>query len=325
MQKIRRKIAFLSGPHKEAVIPKPPRAGAGSQGQGPCPSPVRFTATSSRREYCRRALRRAVPACSSFSLSFDASVFVIESTRRRVAVEATLENRGENAYSTVLNISFSRNLQFASLIPKVRHRGCAGSPCSAGEPKTRAQNFSAPRKFGMRTGLAPEHPWPLYFGNTETLSSSKPELRSDADEPIFPSLFSYSNGLKILAARGQVPVRAALLQLRFTSCTQGPVATWPALLRAIGTLPGHRSCPLSTQPYANPLPARSGKAADGAEPPLVPPSDFIPAGGWRGPRFVFLSPVPTENCGARRPQSERGVFGDGFLPINRGRKAHDAR
>lgn len=35
-------------------------------------------------------------------------------------MEAMLENRGENAYSTVLNISFSRNLQFASLIPKVR-------------------------------------------------------------------------------------------------------------------------------------------------------------------------------------------------------------
>ncbi|NXI95475.1 ITA11 protein, partial [Psophia crepitans] len=72
----------------------------------------------SAMEYCRRALRRAPPACSAFSLSFDTSVFVIESSRRRVAVEATLENRGENAYSTVLNISFSRNLQFASLIPK---------------------------------------------------------------------------------------------------------------------------------------------------------------------------------------------------------------
>ncbi|KFO92315.1 Integrin alpha-11, partial [Buceros rhinoceros silvestris] len=69
-------------------------------------------------ESCRRALRRALPDCSAFSLSFDASVFVIESSRRRVAVEAALENRGENAYSTVLNISFSRNLQFASLIPK---------------------------------------------------------------------------------------------------------------------------------------------------------------------------------------------------------------
>ncbi|XP_014163791.1 integrin alpha-11 [Geospiza fortis] len=70
----------------------------------------------SAMEFCRRALRRG--DCSAFSLSFDASVFVIESSRRRVAVEAVLENRGENAYSTVLNISFSRNLQFASLIPK---------------------------------------------------------------------------------------------------------------------------------------------------------------------------------------------------------------
>uniref|UniRef100_A0A8D2P2L5 Integrin subunit alpha 11 n=1 Tax=Zosterops lateralis melanops TaxID=1220523 RepID=A0A8D2P2L5_ZOSLA len=70
----------------------------------------------SAMEFCRRALRRG--DCSAFSLSFDASVFVIESGRRRVAVEATLENRGENAYSTVLNISFSRNLQLASLIPK---------------------------------------------------------------------------------------------------------------------------------------------------------------------------------------------------------------
>ncbi|NWW90934.1 ITA11 protein, partial [Rhynochetos jubatus] len=72
----------------------------------------------SAMEYCRRALRRAPPDCSAFTLSFDTSVFVIESSRRRVAVEAALENRGENAYNTVLNISFSRNLQFASLIPK---------------------------------------------------------------------------------------------------------------------------------------------------------------------------------------------------------------
>ncbi|XP_065497736.1 integrin alpha-11 [Caloenas nicobarica] len=72
----------------------------------------------SAMEFCRRALRRPPPDCSAFSLSFDGPVFVIESGRRRVAVEAALENRGENAYSTVLNISFSRNLQFASLIPK---------------------------------------------------------------------------------------------------------------------------------------------------------------------------------------------------------------
>ncbi|XP_053127613.1 integrin alpha-11 isoform X1 [Hemicordylus capensis] len=69
-------------------------------------------------EYCRRVLRKSHSDCSAYTLSFDTSIFVIESTRRRVAVEATLENRGENAYNTVLNISFSRNLQFASLIQK---------------------------------------------------------------------------------------------------------------------------------------------------------------------------------------------------------------
>ncbi|XP_071610207.1 integrin alpha-11 isoform X1 [Heliangelus exortis] len=72
----------------------------------------------SAMDYCRRALRKPPQDCSSFSLSFDTSISILESSRRRVAVEATLENRGENAYSTILNISFSRNLQFASLIPK---------------------------------------------------------------------------------------------------------------------------------------------------------------------------------------------------------------
>ncbi|XP_062439959.1 integrin alpha-11 isoform X1 [Rhea pennata] len=72
----------------------------------------------SAMEYCRRALRKSPSDCAAYTLSFDTSIFIIESTRRRVAVEATLENRGENAYSTVLNISFSRNLQFASLIQK---------------------------------------------------------------------------------------------------------------------------------------------------------------------------------------------------------------
>lgn len=74
----------------------------------------------SRREYCQRVLRKPVLDCSTYTLAFDTAVFIIESTRRRVAVEAMLENRGENAYSTVLNISQSANLQFASLIQKVR-------------------------------------------------------------------------------------------------------------------------------------------------------------------------------------------------------------
>lgn len=78
----------------------------------------------SHREYCQRVLRKPAQDCSAYTLSFDTTVFIIENTRRRVAVEATLENKGENAYSTVLNISQSANLQFASLIQKVRPRPC---------------------------------------------------------------------------------------------------------------------------------------------------------------------------------------------------------
>ncbi|NXN97457.1 ITA11 protein, partial [Rhinopomastus cyanomelas] len=96
----------------------------------------------SAMEFCRRALRRAPPDCSAFSLSFDTSVFVIESGRRRVAVEATLENRGENAYSTVLNISFSRNLQFASLIPK--DDADVNIDCVTEDPGKRVCNVSYP-------------------------------------------------------------------------------------------------------------------------------------------------------------------------------------
>lgn len=46
---------------------------------------------------------------------------VIEVSRKKMVVDVRLENRGENAYGTRLNISYSRNLQFSSLIIKVRH------------------------------------------------------------------------------------------------------------------------------------------------------------------------------------------------------------
>ncbi|XP_072004828.1 integrin alpha-11 isoform X1 [Engystomops pustulosus] len=69
-------------------------------------------------EFCQRSLRRSPSDCATFTRSFDNSVFIIEGNRRRVALEVTLENRGENAYSTVLNITYSQNLQFASLITK---------------------------------------------------------------------------------------------------------------------------------------------------------------------------------------------------------------
>ncbi|XP_075432374.1 integrin alpha-11 [Ascaphus truei] len=95
-------------------------------------------------EFCQRSLRRPLSECAAFTRSFDASVSVIEGSRRRVALEVVLENRGENAYSTVLNISSSRNLQFASLIPK--EESDIKIECKSNEqtPHTKTCNVSFP-------------------------------------------------------------------------------------------------------------------------------------------------------------------------------------
>ncbi|XP_049634566.1 integrin alpha-11 [Suncus etruscus] len=69
-------------------------------------------------EYCQQVLQRPAQDCDAYAKDFDTTIFIVQSSRRRVAVEALLENRGENAYNTVLNISQSANLQFASLIQK---------------------------------------------------------------------------------------------------------------------------------------------------------------------------------------------------------------
>ncbi|XP_078097370.1 integrin alpha-11-like [Mustelus asterias] len=44
--------------------------------------------------------------------------FTVENTRRRISVDAQLENKRENAYGSILNVTFSRNLQFATLMQK---------------------------------------------------------------------------------------------------------------------------------------------------------------------------------------------------------------
>lgn len=54
----------------------------------------------------------------------EASWRVIEGSRRRMVVDVRLENKGENAYSARLNITYTPNLRFSSLNVKV---GCL--PC----------------------------------------------------------------------------------------------------------------------------------------------------------------------------------------------------
>ncbi|XP_033972599.1 integrin alpha-11a [Trematomus bernacchii] len=48
----------------------------------------------------------------------EGSLRVIEANRRRMVVDVQFENKGENAYSALLNISYTPNLRFSSLIVK---------------------------------------------------------------------------------------------------------------------------------------------------------------------------------------------------------------
>uniref|UniRef100_A0AAX7SPG3 VWFA domain-containing protein n=1 Tax=Astatotilapia calliptera TaxID=8154 RepID=A0AAX7SPG3_ASTCA len=49
----------------------------------------------------------------------EGSLRVLEATRRRMVVDVRLENKGENAYNARLNITYTPNLHFSSLIVKV--------------------------------------------------------------------------------------------------------------------------------------------------------------------------------------------------------------
>uniref|UniRef100_A0A9J8CJJ7 Integrin subunit alpha 11 n=1 Tax=Cyprinus carpio carpio TaxID=630221 RepID=A0A9J8CJJ7_CYPCA len=69
-----------------------------------------------RRFFCGRRERSTWPPCVHQRTSGER---LVEASRRKVLVEARLENRGENAYGTILHITHSANLQFSSLVLKV--------------------------------------------------------------------------------------------------------------------------------------------------------------------------------------------------------------
>lgn len=77
------------------------------------------------RQFCAQPVHAHGVFCRHLSEGrTEASWRVIEGNRRRMMVDARLENKGENAYSTRLNITYTPNLRFSSLIVKV---GCL--PC----------------------------------------------------------------------------------------------------------------------------------------------------------------------------------------------------
>ncbi|KAJ8344414.1 hypothetical protein SKAU_G00317430 [Synaphobranchus kaupii] len=70
-----------------------------------------------RSQFCAQAMRSGGPVCRQ-QRAADESERVLEASRRRMVVDARLENRGENAYNARLDISYTQNLQFSSLIVK---------------------------------------------------------------------------------------------------------------------------------------------------------------------------------------------------------------
>ncbi|GAA6100616.1 integrin alpha-11a [Tachysurus ichikawai] len=71
----------------------------------------------SRKQFCGQVFRVSSALCLSQTEPED-SERVIEASRKKMVVDVRLENRGENAYGAQLNISYSRNLQFSTLIVK---------------------------------------------------------------------------------------------------------------------------------------------------------------------------------------------------------------
>ncbi|XP_048886005.1 integrin alpha-11-like isoform X1 [Brienomyrus brachyistius] len=69
------------------------------------------------RQFCGQAVRSRAAICRQLSAT-RGSERMVEGTRRKMLMEVRLENRGENAYNAHLNISYSPNLRFSSLIVK---------------------------------------------------------------------------------------------------------------------------------------------------------------------------------------------------------------
>uniref|UniRef100_A0A8K9X6U4 Integrin, alpha 11a n=1 Tax=Oncorhynchus mykiss TaxID=8022 RepID=A0A8K9X6U4_ONCMY len=72
------------------------------------------------RQFCGNAVHSRGAMCRRLSEGgAEGSERVMEGSRRRMVVDVRLENRGENAYGARLNITYTPNLRFSSLIVKV--------------------------------------------------------------------------------------------------------------------------------------------------------------------------------------------------------------
>uniref|UniRef100_A0A4W6F6Y6 Integrin, alpha 11a n=1 Tax=Lates calcarifer TaxID=8187 RepID=A0A4W6F6Y6_LATCA len=79
-----------------------------------------MTDLMTRNQFCAQPVQSRGAFCHHVSeQGTEGSLRVIEANRRRMVVDVRLENKGENAYNARLNITYTRNLRFSSLIVKV--------------------------------------------------------------------------------------------------------------------------------------------------------------------------------------------------------------
>uniref|UniRef100_A0A668A1Y6 Integrin, alpha 11a n=1 Tax=Myripristis murdjan TaxID=586833 RepID=A0A668A1Y6_9TELE len=82
-----------------------------------------MTDLMTRNQFCKQAIHSRGAFCRRASEGgMEGSQRVLEGNRRRMIVDARLENKGENAYGARLNITYTPNLRFSSLIIKVSFR-----------------------------------------------------------------------------------------------------------------------------------------------------------------------------------------------------------
>uniref|UniRef100_A0A4W6F859 Integrin, alpha 11a n=1 Tax=Lates calcarifer TaxID=8187 RepID=A0A4W6F859_LATCA len=78
-----------------------------------------MTDLMTRNQFCAQPVQSRGAFCHHVSeQGTEGSLRVIEANRRRMVVDVRLENKGENAYNARLNITYTRNLRFSSLIVK---------------------------------------------------------------------------------------------------------------------------------------------------------------------------------------------------------------
>ncbi|XP_029353980.1 integrin alpha-11a isoform X2 [Echeneis naucrates] len=144
-----------------------------------------MTDLMTRNHFCAQSLQSRGAFCRHLSES-EGSLRVLEANRRRMVVDVRLENKGENAYNTRLNITYTNNLRFSSLI--VKDKSDIKIECYA-EDKLRNEkicNVSAPfmrAKTQVTFRLEFEFSWTVFLDHIRVTleTSSDGEEMSTAD------------------------------------------------------------------------------------------------------------------------------------------------